>query len=125
MQEHDSPLRNKRAFRTIVSRCAKRGPGRVSTPGPVRTLPGLGRQQGDRVQQPSQLCILQLHISRLETSATITEKVKTSGPRLSSSYKKEFKGKASRCEASLILGASPSAGKTEIGTVRRKIMISN
>jgi len=42
---------------------------------------------------------------------------------LSSSYKKEFKQKTSRREASLILGVRPSAAEAKIRTVHRKIMI--
>uniref|UniRef100_A0A8C6ZAQ8 DnaJ heat shock protein family (Hsp40) member C15 n=1 Tax=Nothoprocta perdicaria TaxID=30464 RepID=A0A8C6ZAQ8_NOTPE len=44
---------------------------------------------------------------------------------LSSYYKGGFEQKMSRREASLILGVSPSAGKTKIRTAHRKIMILN
>ncbi|XP_025890289.1 dnaJ homolog subfamily C member 15 [Nothoprocta perdicaria] len=57
---------------------------------------------------------------------TITETAKRiSTSSLSSYYKGGFEQKMSRREASLILGVSPSAGKTKIRTAHRKIMILN
>ncbi|KAM6438228.1 dnaJ homolog subfamily C member 15 [Rhynochetos jubatus] len=57
---------------------------------------------------------------------TITETAKRiSTSSLSSYYKGGFEQKMSRREASLILGVSPSAGKTKIRTAHRRIMILN
>nr|XP_045015655.1 dnaJ homolog subfamily C member 15-like [Jaculus jaculus] len=50
---------------------------------------------------------------------------KMSSPSLSSYYKGGFEQKMRRREASLILGVSPSAGKTKIRTAHRRIMILN
>ncbi|XP_069614333.1 dnaJ homolog subfamily C member 15 isoform X2 [Ranitomeya imitator] len=50
---------------------------------------------------------------------------KISTPSLSYYYKGGFEQKMSRREASLILGVSPSAGKSKIRMAHRKIMILN
>ncbi|XP_036105875.1 dnaJ homolog subfamily C member 15 [Molossus molossus] len=60
----------------------------------------------------------------LEQVITETAK-KISTPSFSSYYKGGFEQKMSRREASLILGISPSAGKTKIRTAHRRIMILN
>nr|XP_006124456.1 dnaJ homolog subfamily C member 15 [Pelodiscus sinensis] len=60
----------------------------------------------------------------LEQVFTETAK-KISTSSLSSYYKGGFEQKMSRREASLILGISPSAGKANIRTAHRRIMILN
>lgn len=114
LQEYDSHLKKKMVSRIITSRGAERGTGCLAPLDATRTRDtdssGTGRCSLCRCT----FCCCKSQVQKL-LQQVITEKVKILTPRLSSSciyLKKKLKQKTSRREASLILGRSPSAGKT-------------